>query len=44
MRNSRIGKLAKTGQNWVGLSLAHNRLIWAENHNHTGRLRALTVG
>ncbi|HEY3461937.1 MAG TPA: hypothetical protein VGK62_00610 [Gaiellaceae bacterium] len=43
-RNGRIRKLAQTGQNWVGLSLAHNRLIWAENHNHTGRLRTLTVG
>jgi len=43
-RNGRIVKLVKTGQNWVGLSLAHSRLIWAENHDHTGRLRALTVG
>ena len=43
-RSGRFGKLVKTGQNWVGLSLAHNRLVWAENHSGTGRLRALTVG
>jgi hypothetical protein len=40
----RIRKLAKTGVDYVGLSLAHDRLLWAENHNHTGRLRALSVG
>lgn len=40
----RIRKLVKTGLNYVGLSLAHGRLLWAENHNHTGRLRALSVG
>ena len=43
-RNGHIGKLVKTAQNSVGLSLAHGRLIWAENHNGTGRLRALSVG
>jgi hypothetical protein len=43
-RNGRIGKLVKTGQNWVGLSLAHHRLIWAENHDGSGRLRALSTG
>jgi hypothetical protein len=43
-RNRRVGKLVKTGQNYVGLSLAHGRLIWGENHNGAGRLRALTVG
>ncbi len=40
----RLGKLVQTGLNYVGLSLAHGRLIWAENHNGTGRLRALAVG
>ena len=39
-----VRKLAKTGVNYVGLALAHDRLLWAENHNHTGRLRALSVG
>jgi hypothetical protein len=43
-RTGRIQKLVKTGQNYVGLSLAHGRLLWAENHNRTGRLRALAVG
>jgi hypothetical protein len=43
-RTGRTGKLVKTGLNYLGLSLAHGRLIWAENHNHTGRLRALAVG
>lgn len=40
----RLGKLVQTGLNCVGLALAHGRLIWAENHNGTGRLRALAVG
>ena len=43
-RNGHIGKLVKTGQNYVGLSLAGGRLVWAENHNGAGRLRALSVG
>jgi hypothetical protein len=43
-RTGRNGKLVKTGLNYLGLSLAHGRLIWAENHNQTGRLRALTIG
>ncbi|MGZ4290361.1 MAG: hypothetical protein ACXVRJ_07130 [Gaiellaceae bacterium] len=38
------GKLVKTGQNYEGLSLAHGRLIWAENHGAGGRLQALAVG
>ena len=38
------GKLVKTGLNSVGLSLARGRLIWAQNHGTTGRLRALAVG
>ncbi|HEX4323340.1 MAG TPA: hypothetical protein VHZ77_01795 [Gaiellaceae bacterium] len=42
--NPHIGKLVTTGQNYVGLALAHGRLIWAENHNGSGRLRALAVG
>jgi hypothetical protein len=36
--------IAKTGPDSVGLSLANNRLVWAENHDSTGRLRALAVG
>jgi hypothetical protein len=43
-RNGRDAKLAKTGQNYLGLSLAHGRLLWAENHGASGRLRALAVG
>jgi hypothetical protein len=43
-RTGRNAKLVKTGLTYLGLSLAHGRLIWAENHNQTGRLRALTVG
>jgi hypothetical protein len=38
------GKLVQTGQKPVGLLLARNRLIWAENHGTGGRLRALAVG
>jgi hypothetical protein len=37
-------KLVQTGPNYLGLSLADGRLIWAENHNHAGRLRALAAG
>ena len=44
IRTRRSGKLVKTGLTTLGLSLAHDRLIWAENHNRTGRLRALAVG
>jgi hypothetical protein len=36
--------LAKTGPSPVGISLAHGRLIWAENHAGAGRLRSLSVG
>lgn len=43
-RTGHILKLVKTGKNSVGLSLSHGRLLWAENHNRTGRLRALAVG
>jgi hypothetical protein len=39
-----VGKLVKTGVNYVGLSLAKGRLLWAENHNGAARLRALSVG
>jgi hypothetical protein len=42
-RTGQLGKLVKTGQNYLGLSLANGRLIWAENQNHTGRLRALAL-
>jgi hypothetical protein len=44
VRNGHVAKLVKTGQNSVGLSLAHNRLVWADNHGDAGRLRALSVG
>ena len=43
-RTGHSAKLVKTGQNYVGLSLAHGRLMWAENNGDTGRLRALSVG
>jgi hypothetical protein len=43
-RTGRTAKLANTALTSVGLSLAHGRLLWAENHNRTGRLRALAVG
>ena len=43
-RTGHNGKLAKTGLNYVGLALARGRLIWAQNHGNTGRLRALAVG
>jgi hypothetical protein len=43
-RNGHLAKLVQTGPNYVGLSLAHGRLLWAENHNHIGRLRALSLG
>jgi hypothetical protein len=43
-RTGHNGKLAKTGLNYVGLALAHGRLIWAQNHGNNGRLRALAVG
>jgi hypothetical protein len=43
-RNGHNVKLVKTGQDYVGLSLAHERLVWAENHGASGRLRTLAVG
>ena len=43
-RTGRSANLVKTGPTYLGLSLAHNRLVWAENHNHTGRLRTFAVG
>jgi hypothetical protein len=39
-----LTKLVTTGQNYVGLALDDGRLIWGENHNGSGRLRALSVG
>jgi hypothetical protein len=39
-----LRKLVKTGQNYLGLTLARGRLVWAENHGTAGRLRALSVG
>jgi hypothetical protein len=43
-RTGHLGKLVKTAQNYLGLSLANGRLTWAENHDRIGRLRALAVG
>jgi hypothetical protein len=43
-QTGRRAKLAQTALTSLGLSLARGRLIWAENHNRTGRLRALAVG
>ena len=43
-RTGHPGKLVKTGVNYVGLTLAKGRLLWAENHNGAGRLRELNVG
>ena len=43
-RTGRSVKLVQTALTSLGLSLARGRLIWAENHNRTGRLRALSVG
>jgi hypothetical protein len=43
-RTDHNGKLVQTGLHYLGLALARGRLIWAENHGTTGRLRALTVG
>lgn len=43
-RTGHNSKLVKTGLSYVGLSLARGRLIWAQNHGDTGRLRALAVG
>jgi hypothetical protein len=44
VRTGRVGKLLQTGLTTVGLSLAKGRLIWAQNHNGAGRLRALAAG
>ncbi|HEY2311244.1 MAG TPA: hypothetical protein VGH46_09050 [Gaiellaceae bacterium] len=41
--NGHIEKLAQTAQTSLGLALAGGRLIWAENHDGAGRLRALSV-
>jgi hypothetical protein len=43
-RTGRRVRLAQTALTTLGLSLARGRLLWAENHNRTGRLRALAVG
>jgi hypothetical protein len=40
----RIQVLANTPPTAVGLSLANDRLVWAENRDGAGRLRALAVG
>ena len=43
-RTGRVGRLMQTGKTTVGLSLSRGRLIWAQNHNGVGRLRALSLG
>ena len=43
-RTGRLGKLLRTGKTTVGLSLSRGRLIWAQDHNGVGRLRALSFG
>jgi hypothetical protein len=43
-RTGRNTELVKTGPSWVGLSLAHGRIIWAENRAGAGRLRTLSAG
>jgi hypothetical protein len=42
--NGHSRTLVKTSGNYLGLSLAGARLLWAENHGTGGRLRALAVG
>jgi hypothetical protein len=39
----RIRVLAKTGLNYLGLTLRNGLLVWAENHNATGKLRGLST-
>jgi hypothetical protein len=42
--NGSIRMLAKTAQTSLGLSLANDRLVWAENRESYGRIRALPAG
>jgi hypothetical protein len=42
--NGSIKVVTKTAPTTVGLSLANDRLLWAENRGVSGRLRALPVG
>ena len=42
--NGNIRPLAKTAATSLGLSLANDRLVWAENGANYGRLRALAAG
>jgi hypothetical protein len=42
--NGSIKVVAKTAPTTVGLSLANDRLLWAENRGAGGRLRALPAG
>ena len=42
--NGSIKVVTKTAPTTVGLSLANNRLLWAENRGYVGRLRALPTG
>jgi hypothetical protein len=43
-RTGRVARLMQTGKTTVGLSLSRGRLVWAQNHNGVGRLRALALG
>jgi hypothetical protein len=43
-RTGRTGRLVKTALTSLGLALSRSRLVWAENHNRVGRLRAFSVG
>ena len=42
--NGNIRPLAKTAASSLGLSLANDRLVWAENGANYGRIRALPAG
>ena len=39
----RIRALTKTGLNYLGLTLRNGLVVWAENHNATGKLRGLSA-
>jgi hypothetical protein len=41
--SGRIRALTKTGLNYLGLTLRNGLLVWAENHNATGKLRGLSA-
>jgi hypothetical protein len=41
--NGHVRALGKTAAQYLGLSLDGGRLVWAENHRRSGRIRALPV-